>query len=130
LPDASLEAVAQFIDPIVNTETRTAKVRFELANPGERLKPGMFMNLELKVPLGTRLAVPNDAVLETGERDVIFIHLGGGRLEWRRIRLGLRADDWVEILEGVSEGDHIITSANFLLDSESQLKAAMGGMKH
>ena len=130
LPDASLEAVAQFIDPTVNTETRTAKVRFELANPGERLKPGMFMNLELKVPLGTRLVVPNDAVLETGERDVIFIHLGGGRLEWRRVRLGLRADDWVEILEGVSEGDHIITSANFLLDSESQLKAAMGGMKH
>ena len=130
LPDVTFKAVAQFIYPTVDTNTRAGKVRFEVDNLRERLKPGMFMNLELKIPLGTRLVVPKDAVLETGERQLIFIHHGGGRLEWRSVRLGLRADDWVEILEGVSDGDHIITSANFLLDSESQLKAAVAGMRH
>ncbi|MDF2760724.1 MAG: chemiosmotic efflux system protein, partial [Thermomicrobiales bacterium] len=79
---------------------------------------------------GTRLVVPKDAVLESGERQLIFVHHGGGRLEWRRVTLGIRGDDWIEILDGVQMGDHVITSPNFLLDSESQLKAAMGGMKH
>ncbi|MDF2971818.1 MAG: cebB [Microvirga sp.] len=130
LSDASLRAVAQFIYPTIDPETRTATVRFELDNPSGRLKPGMFMNLEIKVPLGTRLVVPKDAVLESGERQLIFVHHGGGRLEWRRVTLGIRGDDWIEILDGVQVGDHVITSPNFLLDSESQLKAAMGGMKH
>jgi Cu(I)/Ag(I) efflux system membrane fusion protein len=103
-------------------------VRFELDNPGERLKPGMYTNLELKIPLGVRLAVSKDAILESGERQIIFIHLGGGRLEWRNAKTGLRSGDWVEVLEGVQEGEHVVTSANFLIDSESQLKSAVGGM--
>lgn len=117
-----------FIYPTVNPETRTAKVRFELDNPDEMLKPGMYANVELSVPLGVRLAVSKDAVLESGERQIIFIHHGGGRLEWRNVKIGLRSGDWVEILSGLKEGEHIVTSANFLLDSESQLKAAVGGM--
>jgi len=127
-PDVSLQARIGFIYPTVDPQTRTAKVRFELDNPGERLKPGMYTNLELKVPLGMRLAVPKDAVLESGERKVVFIHLGGGRLEWRNAKIGLRSGDWVEILEGIREGEHVVTSANFLIDSESQLKSAVGGM--
>lgn len=127
-PDASLQARIGFIYPTIDPQTRTAKVRFELDNPGERLKPGMYTNLELKIPLGLRLAVPKDAILESGERQVIFIHLGGGRLEWRNARIGLRSGDWVEVLEGVREGEHVVTSANFLIDSESQLKSAVGGM--
>jgi Cu(I)/Ag(I) efflux system membrane fusion protein len=127
-PGMSFQAVARFIYPTVNPETRTAKVRFELDNVQEQLKPGMFTNLELKIQLGTRLVVPREAVLETGKRQLIFLHHGGGRLEWREVKSGLRADDWIEILEGVKEGDHIVTSSNFLIDSESQLKAAMGGM--
>ncbi|MDO9048542.1 MAG: efflux RND transporter periplasmic adaptor subunit [Methylobacter sp.] len=127
-PDVSLQARISFIYPTVDPQTRTAKVRFELDNPGERLKPGMYTNLELKVPLGMRLAVPKDAVLESGERKVVFIHLGGGRLEWRNAKIGLRSGDWVEILEGIREGEHVVTSANFLIDSESQLKSAVGGM--
>jgi Cu(I)/Ag(I) efflux system membrane fusion protein len=127
-PDVSLKARIGFIYPTVDPQTRTAKVRFELDNPGERLKPGMYTNLELKVPLGVRLAVPKDAILESGERQIIFIHLGGGRLEWRNAKLGVRAGDWVEVLEGVREGEHVVTSANFLIDSESQLKSAVGGM--
>ncbi|MGR9036931.1 MAG: efflux RND transporter periplasmic adaptor subunit, partial [Gammaproteobacteria bacterium] len=117
-----------FIYPTVDPETRTAKVRFELANPDGVLKPGMYANVELNLPLGTRLAVSKDAVLESGERQIIFIHHGGGRLEWRNVKIGVRSGDWVEILQGLNEGEHIVTSANFLLDSESQLKSAVGGM--
>jgi Cu(I)/Ag(I) efflux system membrane fusion protein len=127
-PDVSLKARISFIYPTVDPQTRTAKVRFELDNPGERLKPGMYTNLELKIPLGVRLAVPKDAILESGERQIIFIHLGGGRLEWRNAKLGVRAGDWVEVLEGVREGEHVVTSANFLIDSESRLRSAVGGM--
>lgn len=127
-PDLSLQAHIGFIYPTVDPQTRTAKVRFELDNPGERLKLGMYTTLELRVPLGQKLAVPKDAILESGERQIVFIHLGGGRLEWRNARLGVRSGNWVEVLEGVREGEHVVTSANFLIDSESQLKAAIGGM--
>ncbi|MDF9393054.1 MULTISPECIES: efflux RND transporter periplasmic adaptor subunit [Methylococcus] len=128
VPEVSLQARIGFIYPTVDPQTRTAKVRFELDNPGERLKPGMYTNLELKIPLGMRLVVPKDAILESGERQIIFIHLGGGRLEWRNAKTGLRSGDWVEVLEGIREGEHVVTSANFLIDSESQLKSAVGGM--
>ena len=128
-PRAAFTARVGFIYPTLDPQTRTAKVRFELENPGDRLKPDMYANVELKIPLGTRLAIPRDAVLESGERQVIFIHHGGGKLEWRAVKLGAQAGDWVEIVEGLQEGDHIVTSANFLIDSESQLKAAVSGMK-
>jgi Cu(I)/Ag(I) efflux system membrane fusion protein len=128
-PGTVLRGRIAFIYPTLDAQTRTAKVRFELANPGERLKPGMYTNVELKVPLGTRLVVSTDAILDTGERQLIFIHLGGGQLEWRTVKLGIRAENWVEVLEGLKEDEHIVTSANFLIDSESQLKAAVGGMK-
>jgi len=127
-PQATFSGRIGFIYPTVDPETRTAKVRFELENPKELLKPGMYADVQLAVPLGERLAVPRDAVLESGERQVIFIHHGGGKLEWRSVRTGQRSGEWVEILEGLKEGEHIVTSANFLLDSESQLKAAVGGM--
>lgn len=117
-----------FIYPSLDPETRTAKVRFEVPNPGERLKPEMYANVELKIPLGKRLAVPREAVLESGERHVIFINHGEGKLEWRNAKLGVQAGDWVEILEGLKEGEQIVTSANFLIDSESRLKSAIGGM--
>jgi len=103
-------------------------VRFELNNPGEKLKPGMYANVELTIPLGTKLVVPRDAILESGERQLLFIHHGGGQLEWRTITLGAKTGDWVEVKEGLKEGDHVVTGANFLIDSESQLRAAVGGM--
>jgi Cu(I)/Ag(I) efflux system membrane fusion protein len=132
-PQTHLVGSVGFIYPTLDPQTRTAKVRFEVANPGEQLKPGMYANVELTIPFGTRLAIPRDAVLETGERQVIFIHHGGGKLEWRSVKLGVQTGEWVEVLEGIKEGDHIVTSANFLIDSESQLKSAvrgMAGMKH
>lgn len=127
-PGLALHAHVEFIYPTLDPKTRTVKVRFALDNPGEKLKPDMYANVALKIPLGKRLAVPRDAVIESGERQLIFIHHGGGRLEWRSVKLGVSAGDWVEVTEGLKEGDHIVTSANFLIDSESQLKAAVSGM--
>lgn len=128
-PGTVLQGRVTFIYPTLDPQTRTAKVRFELDNPGEQLKPEMYANIELRIPLGTRLAIPRDAILESGERQVLFIHHGGGTLEWRTARLGLQAGDWVEVVEGVKEGEHVVTSANFLIDSESRLKAAVSGMQ-
>lgn len=128
MPDMQTQARITFVYPTVDPQTRTVEVRFELDNPGERLKPGMYTSLELKIPLGERLAVPKNAVLDSGERQIIFIHLGNGYLEWREVKIGQRSGDWVEILDGLQEGEHVVTSANFLIDSESQLKSAIGGM--
>jgi Cu(I)/Ag(I) efflux system membrane fusion protein len=127
-PDTKLHGHVAFIYPMLDPKTRTAKVRFELDNPGEKLKPDMYANVELTIPLGTRLVVPRDAILESGARQLLFIHHGGGQLEWRDVTLGAKAGDWVEVKEGLKEGDHVVTGANFLIDSESQLKAAVGGM--
>jgi len=128
-PGTILQGRVAFIYPMLDPQTRTAKVRFELDNPGEQLKPEMYANVELQIPLGTRLVIPREAILESGERQVIFLHHGGGTLEWRTVKLGARAGDWVEVLEGLKEGEHVVTSANFLIDSESRLKAAVGGMQ-
>ncbi|MBS0166242.1 MAG: efflux RND transporter periplasmic adaptor subunit [Nitrospira sp.] len=127
-PTTKLHGHVAFIYPTLDAKTRTARVRFELDNPGEKLKPDMYANVELTIPLGIRLVVPRDAVLESGERQLLFIHHGGGQLEWRSITLGAKTGDWVEVKEGLKEGEHVVTGANFLIDSESQLKAAVGGM--
>jgi Cu(I)/Ag(I) efflux system membrane fusion protein len=127
-PGAALDADLTFIYPTLDPQSRTAQVRFELDNPEGRLKPEMYANVELRIPFGIRLAVPRDAVLQSGERQIIFIHKGGGQLEWRTVRIGVRAGNEVEIVEGLQEGEHIVTSANFLIDSESQVRAAMTAM--
>ena len=127
-PNTKLHGHVAFIYPTLDPKTRTVKVRFELGNPGETLKPGMYANVELKIPLGTKLVVPRDAILESGERQLLFIHHGGGQLEWRSVKLGVTAGDWLEVTEGLKEGEHVVTGANFLIDSESQLKSAVGGM--
>ncbi|HHI9467121.1 TPA: efflux RND transporter periplasmic adaptor subunit [Legionella anisa] len=130
LPNKLFKAKLDFIYPTVDMKTRTIKVRFEVDNPNDQLKPGMYVNLELKIPLGKLLVVKKNAVLLTGERAMVFIYHGNGKIEWRDVTLGVRAGDLIEIKEGVKEGEKVITSANFLIDSESQLKAAMGGMQH
>jgi len=130
LPNEIFKARLDFIYPTVDEQTRTVKVRFEINNQKGQLKPGMYVNLELKIPLGKRLVVPKDAILLTGERAVIFIYHGAGKIEWRDVKLGANAGNLTEVAQGINEGDQVITSANFLIDSESQLKAAMGGMQH
>ncbi len=130
-PGMVLTGRVGFVYPTLDPKTRTAKVRFELDNPEEKLKPDMYTNVELKVDLGIRLAVPQDAVIESGQKQLVFIHHGGGRLEPRVIATGVKADSYYEVVKGLKEGEHVVTSANFLIDSESRLKTAvesMGGM--
>jgi RND family efflux transporter MFP subunit len=115
-----------FIYPQVDTDTRTAKVRVVFSNPGLRLKPGMFVNVALKVPMGRQLVIPASGVLQSGTRQIVFLNRGDGYLEPREVRLGARAGDEFIVLEGLKVGDQIVTSANFLIDSESQLQAALG----
>ncbi len=112
--------------PQVDPTTRTVRVRFVFENPGLVLKPGMFVNVGIAVPLGRQLVIPASGVLQTGTRDIAFIDHGGGYLEPREIEVGPRLDDHVIVLKGLRAGERIVSSANFLVDSEAQLQAAMG----
>ena len=113
-----------FIYPSLNAEARTVRVRFELPNPGLKLKPGMYGNVILQTDAAKTLVVPKEAVLETGLRQLVFMDRGEGRYEQRLVKLGRRSQDHVEVMEGLKDGDRIVTSANFLLDAESKLTSA------
>jgi RND family efflux transporter MFP subunit len=115
-----------FIYPQLDMDTRTAKVRVLFSNPGLQLKPGMFVNVSLKVPMGQQLVIPASAVLQSGSRQIAFVDHGDGYLEPRDVQLGARVGDDFVVLKGVKEREKIVTSANFLIDSESQLQAALG----
>jgi Cu(I)/Ag(I) efflux system membrane fusion protein/cobalt-zinc-cadmium efflux system membrane fusion protein len=112
--------------PQVDMATRTVRVRLEIPNPDLKLKPGMFVNAEFRTNLGRHLVVPASAILQSGMRQVAFVDEGGGRLIPKDVVLGPRAGDEVIVLQGLSAGQRIVTSANFLIDSESQLEAAAG----
>jgi RND family efflux transporter MFP subunit len=115
-----------FVYPQVDTDTRTAKVRVVFSNPGLQLKPGMFVNVSLKVPMGSQLVVPATGVLQSGAREIAFVERGDGYIEPREVQLGSRVGDDFIALKGLKAGEQIVTSANFLIDSESQLQAALG----
>jgi len=125
-PGRMFSGRVNFIYPQLDMDTRTAKVRIVFANPGLELKPGMFINVVLRVPMGRHLVIPASAILQSGKRQVAFVDRGDGYLEPREVQLGPRAGDDFIVLKGVSEGEKIVTSANFLIDSESQLQAALG----
>jgi Cu(I)/Ag(I) efflux system membrane fusion protein len=114
--------------PLVNRETRTARVRIELKNPDLALLPDMYVdaNIDIGSPQPV-LAVPESAVLDTGMRQAVFVDKGQGRLEPRDVKPGVRGDGYVEIREGLAEGDAVVVSANFLIDAESNLKSALKG---
>ncbi len=112
--------------PQVDLATRTARVRLAIANPGLKLKPGMFVNVDLKVPMGRALVVPASAVLQSGSRQLVFLYQGDGRIEPKEVTLGPSTDEGFVVLKGLKVHQRIVTSANFLIDSESQLQAAAG----
>ena len=135
--DAELQAVpgsmvagrVAYISPTLNTETRTVRIRVELANPGRILKPGMFATLRLTVAGNGRvLTVPRAAVLSTGERHLVFVKRADGMLEPRVVEIGVASTDRIEILRGLALGDTVVASATFLIDAESNLGSALGGM--
>ena len=116
-----------FISPSLREDTRTAQVRVEVANPGGRLRPDMYVDVTLHAALGRRLAVPVSAVVYSGERRVVFVDRGGGRLEPRDVVLGPRAGEWFPVEAGLAAGDVIVTSGNFLVAAESRLRSALRG---
>jgi len=128
-PDKVFRGKVAFVYPTVTQETRTARVRIEMANPGRLLKPEMYASVELAAAQRgeKRLAVPDSAVLDSGTRQLVLIERGEGRFEPREVKLGQRGEGYVEVLEGVKEGETVVVSANFLIDAESNLKAAVGG---
>jgi RND family efflux transporter MFP subunit len=117
-----------FVNPIVEPGTRTVKVRIEAANEDYALKPDMFADVVLRRDLGDALFVPESAVLRPGDRQLVFLDRGDGRLEPREIETGTRVEGGYAVLSGLVEGDKVVTSANFLIDSESSLKAALSSM--
>jgi RND family efflux transporter MFP subunit len=112
--------------PQVDPTTRTVPVRFAFSNPGIALKPGMFVNVTMNIPLGRQLVIPSSAALQAGAREIAFIDHGAGYLEPREIEIGPRLDDHVVVTKGLHAGDRIVSSANFLVDSEAQIQAAIG----
>ena len=129
-PGETFTGKAIYIYPYLDAQTRTAKVRYEFANPHGKLKPEMFANVEITVRFGDKLAVPEDAVIDTGIRKVVIVDRGSGYFEPREVRLGVKAGEVFEVLDGLKAGERVVTSANFLIDSESKLKEAVGGMGH
>ena len=125
-PGRTFNGRVDFIYPQVDTDTRTAKVRLVVANRALELKPGMFVNMSLKIPMGRHLVIPASGVLQSGTREIAFVEQGDGSIEPREIQLGSRVGDEFIVLKGLQAGEQIVTSANFLIDSESQLQAAMG----
>jgi RND family efflux transporter MFP subunit len=125
-PGRTFTGRVDFIYPQVDIDTRTAKVRVVFSNPGLQLKPGMFVNVSLKVPMGSQLVIPATGVLQSGTREIVFVERGDGYIEPREVQLGSRMGDDFIVLKGLKAGEQIVTSANFLIDSESQLQAALG----
>jgi len=123
-PGETFPGTVSYVYPTLNTEARTVRVRVDLPNPGLRLKPGMFGTVTLQTDAARTLVVPKEAVLDTGLRQLVFLDRGEGAYMPYPVKLGRRSQDSVEVLEGLKEGDRIVTSANFLLDAESKLTSA------
>jgi Cu(I)/Ag(I) efflux system membrane fusion protein len=128
LPGETLTGKAIYIYPSLNPETRTAKVRFEIPNLQGRLKPEMYANVEIKVHLGQKLAVPEGAIIDTGLRQIAIIDKGSGYFEPREVKVGSKVEGYYEVIKGLKAGERVVTSANFLIDSESKLKEALAGV--
>jgi RND family efflux transporter MFP subunit len=125
-PGRTFTGHVNFIYPDIDMGTRTARVRLVFPNPALELKPGMFVNVSLDTPMGEHEVIPATGVLHSGTRQIVFVDHGGGNLEPREVELGARAGDDFIVLKGLKAGERIVTSANFLIDSESQLQAALG----
>ncbi|HET8921733.1 MAG TPA: efflux RND transporter periplasmic adaptor subunit [Candidatus Acidoferrum sp.] len=125
-PGRVFEGRVNFLYPQVDMTTRTVRARMAFSNPGLKLTPGMFVNVTLRAPQGKQLVIPASGVLQSGTQQVVFVNRGDGYLEPREVELGARSGEDFIVVKGLKEGEEIVTSANFLIDSESQLQAALG----
>ncbi len=125
LPGRIYSAVVEYVYPYLEGDSRTGRIRLSLDNQGGELKPGMYAEVSLKADLGHRLSVPEEAIIVAGDSRVVFVDLGGGRLKPVRITTGRRAQGYVEVLDGLSLGDSVVTSGNFLIAAETRLKTGL-----
>lgn len=129
LPGRSLSGQVSLIYPQVGETTRATRVRIEIANPDGALLPNMYAEVEIGTGAAAPVvAVPDDAVIDTGTRQVVILDRGEGRFEPREVKIGLRGEGFTEIRDGIAEGDRVVVAANFLIDAESNLKAALRGL--
>jgi len=131
-PGRTFSGTVKAIDPMLDPSTRTTRVRVLVEDPDGILKPEMFVNVSIAVDLGTLLTVPQEAIFSTGQRQIVFVDQGQGLFEPRQVTTGVNADGYTEIKEGLTEGERVVTSGNFLIDSESRLKGALqqSGERH
>ena len=125
MPGKVFVASIEYVSPLLAGETRTAKVRFSLANQGGELKPQMFAKVQLKIPMGRRLVVPDTAVIDTGARQLVYVDKGDGYFEPREVTLGVKAEGMAEIISGLRAGEKVASAATFLIDSEARLKGVV-----
>jgi membrane fusion protein, copper/silver efflux system len=124
-PGQNFDGTIALIDPFINETKRTAKVRIDIPNADFKLRPGMYVNAELAMDMGEALTVPESAIMPTGERNVVFIDKGEGKLEPRIVQLGPKYGDTYEVQSGLQEGERVVSSANFLIDAESKVQGAL-----
>jgi RND family efflux transporter MFP subunit len=129
-PGKTWNGKVSFIYPTVDPTTRTVKVRLEFANPGFQLKPQMFADVDLKISYGNQIVLPQEAVLDSGKEQRVFVAKGDGYFEPRHITTGAKLDGKMVVLSGLKAGERVVSSGNFLIDSESRLKGDMGSMQH
>lgn len=128
LNNRTTRAKVTFIYPHIEPQTRRGQIRLELDNPGQEIRPEMWANVEIELDAGDRLSVPASSLIDTGTRYVAFVERPDKYLEPREVRIGMKTDDYYEVTSGLEEGEQVVTRALFLVDSESQLKAAIAGM--
>jgi membrane fusion protein, copper/silver efflux system len=126
-PGQLFEGTVDFVAPTLDAKTRTMRARLIFPNRDARLKPGMIGQVRVALPPAEGLVVPREAIVDTGAEQYLFVALAGGRFEPRKVKVGARAGDKVQLLDGVSEGEVVVTTANFLIDSESRLRSAIEG---
>jgi len=129
-PGKEFFSTIDLIYPTLSEETRTTKIRFTIPNPDSELKPNMYTDVQVKIDLGTKLAIPAEAVIDTGERHVVYVDKGGGNFEPREVALGLKGDGMVEVIRGLNAGERVASAANFLIDSEAKLKGVVPLHQH
>lgn len=129
-PGEIFEGKIVAITPVLDSMTRSIRVRAEMQNPEHKLKPEMFVNAKINVDLGEKLAIPESSVIDTGLRKIVYLVKEGDILEAREISLGQKAEGYFEVLSGLNQGDMVVTSGNFLIDSESKLKSATQNPEH
>ncbi len=128
LPNREFRGRVGFVDPLLDPKTRTAKIRVAFANPDLELKPDMFGDVAFEGRSREGLRVPLDALIDSGTQKVVFVAVGNGRFQPRAVTVGAQTSEFVEVLEGLAEGDQVVTRANFLIDSESRLKSALAAL--